>query len=171
MDGNLILLVLDDNTGQWQPQTPNGYNKLILPGDIKAVIDDLISYSQMYTDEEIIEYNRQLEEHFFDSFKCSGSKRNNKRDTSGFIYVLRCADKYKVGYSKDVNRRIQQLDTRPFKLKLVYQQYSDCAYDIEQEIHRRLKSYSIENEWYDIEEKTLFRIIKEIVQTVEDELK
>ena len=47
MDGNLILLVLDDNTGQWQPQTPNGYNKLILPGDIKAVIDDLISYSQM----------------------------------------------------------------------------------------------------------------------------
>ena len=54
---------------------------------------------------------------------------------------------------------------------MVYQQYSDCAYDIEQEIHRRLKSYSIENEWYDIEEKTLFRIIEEIVQTVEDELK
>lgn len=80
---------------------------------------------------------------------CSQTKQERKRN-EGFIYILKCADKYKLGYSNNVEQRIKQLDTRPFPLELVYKAYSEKAYDIEQELHSVYTSYGyrLEGEWY-----------------------
>lgn len=78
------------------------------------------------------------------------AKCEPKKKTEGYVYVLKCADKYKLGYSNNVEQRMKQLDTRPFPLELVYKAYSEKAYDIEQELHSVYTSYGyrLEGEWY-----------------------
>jgi len=165
---NPILLIFDEESELWEPRTPNGYNKYILPSELKEIINDLIYYSQFYTDKEIAQYNEQLEKRFFDDFKPTINKP--AKDLSGFVYILKCENRYKVGYSKDVNKRIKQLDTRPFKLELIYKRYSECAYDIEQRIHKQLWAFRVENEWYDIKESLLIENVNVIFKSVEEEI-
>lgn len=165
---NPILLIFDEESELWEPRTSGGYNKYILPSEVDGIINDLIYYSQFYTDAEIIQYNRQLEERFFDDFKPTTTKP--AKDLSGFVYILKCENRYKVGYSKDVNKRIKQLDTRPFKLELIYKQYSECAYRIEQRIHQQLVAFKVENEWYDIKESLLIKSVIAIFKSVEEEI-
>ena len=165
---NPILLIFDEESELWEPRTSGGYNKYILPSEVEEIINDLIYYSQFYTDDEIEQYNRQLEKRFFDEFRPTTNKP--AKDLSGFVYILKCENRYKVGYSKDVNKRIKQLDTRPFKLELIYKQYSECAYSIEQRIHQQLSAFSVENEWYDIKESLLIENVKEIFKSVEEEI-
>lgn len=165
---NPILLIFDEEAELWEPRTSGGYNKYILPSNLEEIINDLIHYAHTYTDEEIVQYNKQLEERFFDDFKPTTNKPI--KDLSGFVYILKCENRYKVGYSKDVNKRIKQLDTRPFKLELIYKQYSECAYSIEQHIHRQLHAFRVENEWYDIEESLLIKNVNAIFKSVEEEV-
>lgn len=73
-----------------------------------------------------------------------------KKKTKGFVYVLKCADKYKIGYSVNVEQRMSQLDTRPFPLELIYKIESDVAFDIEQRMHNAYTElgYRLDGEWY-----------------------
>ena len=165
---NPILLIFDEESELWEPRMSGGYNKYILPSDVERIINDLIYYSHFYTDDEIIQYNRQIEERFFDNFRPTINKPT--KELSGFVYILKCENRYKVGYSKDVNKRIKQLDTRPFKLELIYKRYSECAYRIEQRIHQQLVEFRVENEWYDIKESLLIKNVNAIFKSVEEEI-
>ena len=163
-----ILLIFDEESNMWEPRTSGGYNGYVMPSKLTTIINDLIYFSQAYDDAEILKYNKQLEDKFFEDFRPTVTKP--KRDLSGFVYVLACGDKYKVGYSKDVSRRIKQLDTRPFELKLVYKQYSECAYIVEQQIHKQLQEYKVANEWYDISVAELMTVVTSVFDTVEKEI-
>lgn len=60
------------------------------------------------TYEEIEELNR-LEEIRYEKIE-KWLRNYNKREenTEGYIYLIKCADKYKIGYSKDVDRRFKE---------------------------------------------------------------
>ena len=90
-----------------------------------------------------------------------GKIRNDKGGSITKLFI-----RYKIGFSKDVERRIKQLDTRPFKLNLIAKSklISD-AYDREQEIHEYFANSRIEGEWYcfsDDEALYAEEIIKEL---------
>lgn len=100
------------------------------------------------TYEEIEELNR-LEIIKYDRTE-KWLRNHNKREenTEGEVYLIKCADKYKIGYTKDINRRFKELDTRPFPCELITSVYSPIAFPIEQKIHELLSEKRVTGEWY-----------------------
>lgn len=84
-----------------------------------------------------------------------------KESHKGYVYIFKCADKYKIGFSNDVERRLKQLDTRPFKLEYIYSKYFDNAWYIEQWLHNEsdITVDKVEGEWYKISDEHLESLI------------
>lgn len=150
------------------PQESNGYKYLILPSQVEEIIRGLSDYAMLYCDEEIKEINRQrkidLDKEMYATRKHNKTEKQ-KQQNKGYIYVLECNNTYKVGFSKDVTKRMKQLDTRPFELILITKLYSDSALDIEQEVHKRLTKYRAKNEWYhNIDVSTIVKTINQVAE-------
>ena len=162
---NPILVFSEDD--QYIPMYAGSF--FVKPSDVKPIIEGLINYVNTYTDEDILATNKQREYEMFHachSYKKDPTQVNPRK--AGYVYVLLCADKYKIGYSKDVEHRMRQLDTRPFKLKLLFKAYSNQAYTIEKELHKRLEIFKEAGEWYSgIDESTIKDIIEEIARYLE----
>lgn len=70
-------------------------------------------------------------------------------DHSGYVYLFECGGKYKIGYSKNVERRMKDLDYRPFPINLITKTcLLEDAYKVEQYIHENLSEYKVIGEWY-----------------------
>lgn len=73
-------------------------------------------------------------------------------DHDSYIYVMRESEsgRYKVGISKDPERRLKQLNTgNPEKLSIVYCYLAINGFKDESKAHSILSKYSIKNEWFD----------------------
>ena len=83
--------------------------------------------------------------------------------------MLECGGKYKIGFSKDVERRIHQLDTRPFKLNLIVKsKFISDAYDREQELHEYFADKKVDREWYEFSDHEA-QYAKEIIEELEED--
>lgn len=70
---------------------------------------------------------------------------------SGFVYLLKCQTFYKVGFSQNINNRIESLQSgNPFDITLVDSFKSSNPYVDEQNIHKYLKAYRLHGEWFNI---------------------
>lgn len=132
------------------------YKNIIIPSDfggwleheeVEKLIDGLTEYINFFTDEEIAEARRIVEEKHKEKYE-SYRREKPKPKKYGYIYLFKCKDKYKIDYSKNVERRFKELDNRPFELEYITKIYSENAYDIEKEMHNRLKEKVIDGEWY-----------------------
>lgn len=90
-------------------------------------------------------------------------KRNPKK-----VYLMECGGKYKVGISSDVERRMRQLDKRPFPIRLIASSVMmEHGYDLEQDIHESLEQYRIHGEWFDLPESEVERL-SDLISTMND---
>lgn len=144
------ILLLEDDNGCYIPK--ESYD-LMLPSEVDKIIEGLKKYKDTYSDSYISNCNKEAREKELNEMRKlqEESKKSQKhRDAKGYIYLLECGGKYKIGYSNNVERRMKQLDTRPFSLNLITKVYSDIAFDVEQRIHKMMSKYKVEGEWYDI---------------------
>lgn len=127
---------------------------------IKELAHGLLKYAKKH-DKEIIKHNivREKEEEIELGTgwrKMGNSTKQKVKKTKGYLYLLECEGRYKVGLSKDVERRIKELNRKPFKLKLITKsRLLDEAYTYEQKLHRTLDKYRIEGEWYLLDKDTI----------------
>lgn len=137
--------------------------------DIMELCYGLMKYALKHEDQIEI-YNQKhridLESELRGNIKKADKESTASSYKSGYVYLLECGGRYKIGFSKDVERRIRQLDTRPFKLNLIAKSklISD-AYDREQEIHEYFANSRVEGEWYCFsDEEALYaeEIVKEL---------
>jgi len=143
MQDELVPILLFKNScGRYEPH--KGYSLLSRQKTLE-IINDLKYYIKNYSDFELEYINSHALDFLDDAIKHKESKIKKK---SGYVYVLQCKRNYKIGYSKNVTQRLSQLNNRPFKCKLILKVFSDDAYHIEQELHRRLSKYRIHGEWY-----------------------
>lgn len=99
---------------------------------------------------EIEEYNKKVDDRLYEAYNIHCEK-SPKQKKSACVYMLECGGRYKIGYSLDVERRVAELDKRPFPVKIMAMSKSTTeAYDIEQYIHSRLEHLRICGEWYEI---------------------
>lgn len=159
------IIIIEDDDGDYYPVRGGSFNPLILPSEFALIAQSLQDYCMYQTDDEIMAINKQAETDFYESLKNTAYKKSN---FSGYVYLLKCADKYKIGYSKNVKRRIAELDTRPFKLELLFAVYSTKARKIEGEIHNKLSSYREAGEWYSNITETM---VKQLIEKIAGELK
>jgi hypothetical protein len=65
----------------------------------------------------------------------------------GFIYVVRAGDRVKIGFSKDIKRRISELQTLfPDELELLLATPGSIV--IEHSLHARFREFAVKGEWF-----------------------
>lgn len=139
--------------------------------DIMELCYGLMKYALKHED-QIETYNQKhridLENELRENAKTADKESKAKSYKKGYVYLLECAGRYKIGFSKDVEIRIKQLDTRPFKIKLIAKSkiISD-AYDREQEIHEYFADQRVYGEWYEFSDHEAL-CAKEIIENLEE---
>lgn len=110
--------------------------------------------------EEHNEMVRKENELLYQKFISNSNIRINKYK-SRYLYLFECQNKYKIGITDNIERRIKQLDTRPFKLNLIGQtnKLIKDAYKWEQYLHNEYKDQNIEGEWFSLTENQIQDII------------
>lgn len=105
-----------------------------------------------------IEFNEILEQ-------CEQEETNK---TFSNVYILKCAGKYKIGVSKNIELRVKQLTKSPFQIDVIYKSRdTNAAYLIEKKVHNMFFDNKIIGEWFDLTEFA----IKEIIEFINNEVK
>lgn len=87
-----------------------------------------------------------------------------KQRAKSHVYLMKCADKYKIGVSNNVEQRKKQLDRRPFPIEIIaVSPLFEGAYICERELQEAYKHKRIDGEWFDLSPDE----IREITQTLE----
>lgn len=74
------------------------------------------------------------------------------------VYFLRCGNRVKVGASKTVQIRLQNLTAQATEAELLGVLGVRCLWDAEKAIHRRLAPYRLRGEWYAVSPDLLAEI-------------
>ncbi len=85
------------------------------------------------------------------------------------IYIMECDGFYKVGVSQDVKKRQKQLQIgNGKKIKVLYSS-NKCinAFEVENLIHKKYKTYQTTNEWFKCDLETVLSIISTIEEFIE----
>lgn len=151
-----MFLVVRNDDGVYVPRTLNG-SKYVLPSELHKALDDLIAYYTELSDDDVASCNRYIQEQLAKEWNKPRTEEEKQaeylrslKNRQGYIYLLKCADKYKIGFSKDVDRRIKELNNRPFEVVLLQKWYYEQALDIEQALHNIYEEFKIDpsGEWY-----------------------
>jgi len=91
---------------------------------------------------------------------------DNTLDTSG-VYLIRIqnTDKYKIGFTKNLKKRIQQLSTgNPENLKIEFFVATTNYKFLEKKLQEKSKEYRIGGEWFQFDECGLDKLIHELFE-------
>ena len=140
--------------------------------DIMELCNGLTKYAFKHKS-EIDVYNQkrmiELEEELNGCIGTAKKESRTARKKGGYVYLLECGGKYKIGFSKDVERRINQLDTRPFNINLIAKsKFISDAYDREQELHEYFVDQRVDGEWYEFSDHEA-QYAKEIIEELEED--
>lgn len=75
-----------------------------------------------------------------------------------YVYLIKISNEgiYKIGVSKDVNKRVKQLQTgNPEKIEIIKTFLSKYPYKIESVLHRRYKYKNVQGECFYLEQKDI----------------
>lgn len=119
------------------------------------------------------EYEEEIEDRILEhDFKLSALWHKThcydrgSNDCGGYVYMMECGGKYKIGYSKDVERRFHELDKRPFSLHVfAVSNKIPNALRKEQEIHSKLGSFRLTGEWYKFTDEQALKI-KRVIESL-----
>ena len=128
---------------------------------------NLIKFSKKHN-EDILEYNNKRQIELYNEMTNWLGKypKEQKEKPKGYIYIMECGGKYKIGLSKNVERRKKELNNRPFPVNIIYKSklISD-VYKIEENLHNDLKNQRIDGEWFNLNDELI-----EYIQTYLEEL-
>lgn len=116
--------------------------------DIKELCKGLLKAAFEH-EKDLIDYNIEREDRLekeMNDYKCTP-----KEKTKANVYLMECGGKYKIGVSKDVKRRIKELNKRPFETRLVKQSKPiEEPYLYESELHENYEDKKISGEWFNL---------------------
>lgn len=144
-DQNRFYCEIERGGGLTILSTINGF--ILDPKEMADIAQGIIYTVDHYSDaiEEFnIEHAAELQRR---------SSNYTKERQCSRVYLMRCGTHYKIGVAKDVNRRLRDLDERPFKIALIsVSQPIPDAYKIEKEIHKKYEKKRIRGEWFALDE-------------------
>lgn len=140
----------------------NGYNEIICGNRVTELLNKLIKFYVNNDTESIYQQNQDFKYSYEQDLLESNKREKKSKQTPGFVYIFECENKYKIGFTKEVNRRYKELNNRPYPIRIVFSKYFDNALQVEQKIHNSLNDYRIDGEWY--------KLTPEVVVEIEDYL-
>ena len=95
--------------------------------------------------------------------------RINTKPSWNHIYIIKCHDYYKIGYTHNVLNRLQGLQvSNPYDLELIFCKKIPEAKYFEKWIHWALAKGKIRGEWFKVDIITLSFLISELNQVAID---
>ena len=85
-------------------------------------------------------------------------ERNDKprkppRETSGYVYLLKGGEYYKIGLSKNADRRIEEISPKlPFETELICTITTEDMYELEAFLHEMFADKRANGEWFELDE-------------------
>jgi len=79
---------------------------------------------------------------------------------SGYVYFISMADFvfWKIGCTKNIDKRLRQLDIGPRECRVVYRVATHDMYALEKLFHEKFKSKHVRREWYALDDADLLFI-------------
>lgn len=139
----------------------NGNGFILESEQLLDIGENLIKFAKKHK-EDIIETNKITMANYKKEFGAMPAKEKAK--SKGYIYVLSCENKYKIGTSKNVERRIKELDKRPFPLKCEFKYFVYDPFGVEKRLHKIFESQKINGEWFELSNEDL-KFIKFILES------
>lgn len=141
----------------------NGYNFTLTKQEALPIIQKLIDFYISTDDEEIIWNNEIKKERIEASIESTKSKKPKDRNVNGFVYVFECENTYKIGFSRNVNRRFKEIATMQSKpMRILLEKYFDNAYRVEQYYHNNLQEFNTQGEWYRFTKNQITELLQEL---------
>lgn len=79
---------------------------------------------------------------------------DNLSHTGVYIVNIRNTNKYKIGYTKDMERRLNDFKTsNPFSIDLHFFVFTENVKQAERELHTLLACYRTVGEWFEIDDR------------------
>ena len=79
-----------------------------------------------------------------------------QRDDAGFVYVVKCAELYKIGATKNATQRIARFETAyPHDLRVVRVAQVPNMAHIEKTLHARFAEKRVKGEWFNLNSSDL----------------
>jgi hypothetical protein len=80
-------------------------------------------------------------------------RSKKKRPMSGWVYILQAGPFYKIGKTKNVDRRVGQLATLPpFDIEIIHTIKTKDMGQLELELHEKFAEKRKRGEWFELEE-------------------
>lgn len=77
-----------------------------------------------------------------------------------YIYVMRCGNRIKIGFSNDPESRRKTLQTgNPDEVIVEWTRQRDDAKKLEHHLHRKFRKFCVGGEWFDADKLELNKII------------
>lgn len=78
----------------------------------------------------------------------------------GFLYVIQLNQSFKIGYSRDWNKRKKSYNTHSNGWELVYLVEHKEAFEMECFLHNMFKNQRLDGEWFNLSNENLISIMK-----------
>lgn len=162
LDGIRSIYCIEDNADGCFISNGQGYimeadqmievgKRLIATAKKNGVKQDIIEHNI----NNKIEFERRMTEFI----------KTPKQKIKSHVYLMKCGEKYKIGVSKDVERRKKQLNNRPFPVEILAQSpLIEDANDLEEVLHEIHSNGRIDGEWFDLTDNEVNTLIKYLTE-------
>ena len=95
-------------------------------------------------------------------------KRAQAQDPRDYVYVVKCADFYKIGITHHLDSRLNTLRCgNPFEVELIYAERCENAKEVEAKLHKTFEDLRERREWFRLTEKELCEVKQQVKQKAE----
>jgi hypothetical protein len=99
----------------------------------------------------------------FDCWEKYGDSLNESKSNIGYIYVIQCANAYKIGITCSPKNRIKTYKTEnPFKIKVIIMEKVSDYSDLETYLHQICSHKNIHGEWFNLNKEELRIVLLDI---------
>lgn len=89
---------------------------------------------------------------------CLRGKNVNNSCESGYVYVIKMGDHYKIGISIEPSRRLKEFTKLPHEIETIICDYKKGYKEIEKELHEKYLPKRERGEWFKLEEEDIVEI-------------
>ena len=134
-----------------------GIRQYIWTDDIMVAIP-LTRLNKILSKTRLAKINKIAKKYYQKEFKegMQGIRLMPSKNYSGYVYVIRIDEFYKIGISKNIKNRIRNIESSsPRQTELIFSKKFDNYLKIEETLHERFKNKQVKNEWFKLTEDDL----------------
>lgn len=88
---------------------------------------------------------------------------NMHRKYEGFVYLIKCGERFKIGITNDMSRRMDQLRGQsPYPLELVHHAKGYNNAGKESSLHKKYGEHRVHGEWFELSSEQVAEIIEDL---------